>query len=259
MQRSDDSPAGGTRPSLLSPAQHVQADRHGILSSLEGSAPIAGKAAPRPGRRLWWWSAGGVAGLLVTAAALWFWVGNGAPVPVAVPVPVAAASAPADAAPLASAPAAIHEEPPTGPAGGEPERLGQAGSAPDGKDTLGGMLQAPQPAAEASAAVLTQALETPPVLAKAPKPAAKEKSHAKPAPAKPVVEPDSDVTLLTALIAHLQGTPARKKTPSDVRAELKECRQLAADPAGKCVARVCAGAGKNDGECAAPEKAPAPL
>ncbi|MES2742006.1 MAG: hypothetical protein V4754_13780 [Pseudomonadota bacterium] len=254
MQRSDDSPAGGTRPSLLSPAPHGETDRNRILSSLEGSAPGAVKPAPGGGRRLWW-SVAGTAGLALLAGALWIGMDSGAPQRAA---PVLS-SAPVGALPaqLSSAPAAIQDETLSELAGAASQQAEQAPSVSDGKDTLGGNLVTPQPAPQASASVLSDALETPPVLAKAPKPALKDKPHAKPVAAKPAVEPDSDVTLLTALIAHLQGAPTRKATHADLLAELKQCRQLAPDPAEKCVTRVCAGVGKSDSACAEGEKAPA--
>jgi hypothetical protein len=200
-----------------------------------------------------------VASLIVVAVAVWWWIENSAPQHVAAPAAVLVA--PPN---LISAPATIHDELPTGQASAEQQTLAQVPATPDSIDTLGGTLKAakPQTLPEASTAMLTQALETPSALAKATKPAAKEKPHPKPA-AKTAAEPDSDVTLLTALIAHLQGARAHKKTSDGVRAELKECHQMAIDPAGKCVARVCAGVWKSETACAAEKtpagNAPAPL
>ncbi len=63
-------------------------------------------------------------------------------------------------------------------------------------------------------------------------------------------QPDNDVTLITALMAHLQTRPPVKKTstPAD---QLKTCKQYNAAGEEQCRARLCAADAKKEPECKA--------
>jgi hypothetical protein len=90
-------------------------------------------------------------------------------------------------------------------------------------------------------------------LAKAPgKAPAKTLASDKPAArAKAKAEPDSDVTLLQALVAHAQANPEPPSKPS-IEAQLKQCEQTGkAASADACRARVCIGRGGVEGPCKA--------
>ncbi len=74
------------------------------------------------------------------------------------------------------------------------------------------------------------------------KPAARAKAKA---------EPDSDVTLLQALVAHAQANPEPPSKPS-IEAQLKQCEQTGkAASADACRARVCVGRSGIEGPCKA--------
>jgi hypothetical protein len=62
-------------------------------------------------------------------------------------------------------------------------------------------------------------------------------------------EPDSDVTLLQALVAHAQAHPEPARRPG-IEAQLKQCEQSGKDGAAEsCRARVCAGRAGTDAAC----------
>ncbi len=63
-------------------------------------------------------------------------------------------------------------------------------------------------------------------------------------------EPDSDVLLLQALVAHAQKHPESKGKPS-VEAQLKQCAQGGKSGEDACRARVCGGRGATEGACKA--------
>ncbi|NRR30305.1 hypothetical protein HSX11_08895 [Oxalobacteraceae bacterium] len=77
-----------------------------------------------------------------------------------------------------------------------------------------------------------------PKLAKADKieKADKDKAASKTAKAKAAPERDNDVTLLAALMAHVQAQRPKKGV---VAARLKECKQLSGEEAQQCQDRVC--------------------
>jgi len=96
--------------------------------------------------------------------------------------------------------------------------------------------------------VLSKALETPSPPPAAVKPAVKAlRPAAKKPPVKgPAATParraeDSDVALLSALLAHTQAAPVPKKTASGLRTQLQQCATLKRDAAGACRARACQG------------------
>jgi hypothetical protein len=275
---------------LLSAEQQAEADRHRILSTLDGKpAAAVAKGAPgpaKPRKPMLVWGVAGL-GLIAVAAGALAWMNNElndktvSMTAAALPVPSGpAAAAVASAAPVASS------------APAEPEVstaaiLNDAPAAPEDKlPSLKEMLSAPS-AASASASTtaparanthneLAQALERPspqghpahkaehkaehktehqaePVRVAQKSQAAEHKARAtekakyKPVPAP---APDSDVTLLAALMAHMQ-TPAGKKADSPA-AQLKLCKQQNAAGEEQCRVRLCAGAARSEPECKAP-------
>ena len=254
MRRSDESPRPGSRPSLLTPAQQADASRNGISLNLRGG-PAAAKPSPRPGRRLLVWG-GLTLGVLAMLAGGGAWYsqshsGDQALINVASAVPISnsktvnLADVPA-AELLAAVPAAaINDEVPASPKG------------MPGADA--------EPAPKAGADVLSKALEAPSLFAAAktvdapanggqpaPEPELKKtlarlqpQRRAKPKSPKP----DSDVTLLAALMAHAQANPESKNNAPRVQAQLQQCLKMSSPAAEKCHVRVCAGRTKTHAEC----------
>ncbi|WP_152598639.1 hypothetical protein [Janthinobacterium sp. RA13] len=239
MRTHDDSPRLPARPSLLTQAQQAEADRNRILTTLEGGntgSPVRarrGSLALRGGM-------GAVAALLLLlAAGIWLGQRGERAGDDAAPLPLPAATA----APAAVAPppavASIHDEAP--------------------QQSLSEMLDAGATATAATAAagnaraahpddVLSKALETPspPPAAvkpavKAPRPAAKKPPVKGPAATPARRAEDSDVALLSALLAHTQAAPVPKKTASGLRTQLQQCAALKRDAAVACRARACQG------------------
>jgi hypothetical protein len=242
LRTHDDSPRLPARPSLLTQAQQAEADRNRILTTLEGGntgSPVRarrGSLALRGGM-------GAVAALLLLLAA-GVWLGQRGEragddaAPLSLP---AATAAPAAVAPPAVA--SIHDEAP--------------------QQSLSEMLDAGATATAATAAarnaraahpddVLSKALETPspPPAAvkpavKAPRPAAKKPPVKGPAATPARRAEDSDVALLSALLAHAQAAPTPKKTASGLRTQLRQCAALERDAAVACRARACQGHADN--------------
>lgn len=276
MQRQDDRPPKGGRPSLLSSEQQAEAERQRILSTLDSkpTAAAPAKAASKPpGKRsggLLLWGAVGAGALAIVGGTL-VWMSN---TPDEDSLPLAVAAAPAAPAVAAAVPSASAESEVSTAAILEDA----AASSPpgDGKlPSLKEMLTAP--AKQASGRdELKQALERPQAksqqVAKVehkPEHKAERKAEHKPerkadtklaqkAPAKDKekgkekekAKPDNDVTLITALMAHLQTRPPVKKTstPAD---QLKTCKQYNAAGEEQCRARLCAADAKKEPECKA--------
>ena len=264
MQRKDDSPKP-SRPSLLTPAQQEEADRNRILSTLESGSGAAKPAAKRGRSRLAW------AGLGV--ALLGMAVGIGTYVtresahsevmtsvaaaskdlpPASAPAPAAPAEVSADEVLASAAPAAVIND----------DRAAQ--QAPVKQESLSEMLNAGgEPAAKPGHDVLSKALETPsagapapaksaakPVPKPKPKPAAKETRKA---PAEPATTPEqeSDIALLSALVAHAQAAEkaeAAKKPRLSLKEQLAQCKKFGKTKAAECRARICEGRTKT-GDC----------
>lgn len=291
MQRPEDRPPKGGRPSLLSAEQQAEADRHRILGSLDGksAAPAGGAKVPRRKPMLVWGAAG--VGLVAIAAGGLAWLNSAlddktmlltaAAVPAA---PVAAAAPRSAAAPAAAATPAAEPELSTAAILND-----TAPAAPAKSPSLNEMLNAPSAAASPSAHAgghdeLAQALERPstPAAAHKPQHAAGEKAGHEPEhvaahkaegkhdgvrlaqkstghkaraadkPAhKPVPAPatDSDVTLLAALMAHMQTGAARKADSPAV--QLRMCKQQNSAGEEQCRARLCAGVARNEADCKA--------
>ncbi|MDO8067146.1 MULTISPECIES: hypothetical protein [unclassified Janthinobacterium] len=246
MRTHDDSPRLPARPSLLTQAQQAEADRNRILSTLEGGHAGASAKARRGSLAL----RGGVGALLLLLAA-GVWLGqrgervgdDDAPAaPVSPPVATAAVEAP----PVV---ASIRDEAPPGAAApqqslSEMLDAGAAATAATGAarnagaahpgDVLSKALETPSPPAAASQPVTKQ-------VAKAPRPAAKKPPAKGPAATPARRAEDSDIALLSALLAHAQAAPAPKKTVPNLRTQLQQCAALKRDAAAACRARACQG------------------
>lgn len=245
LQSSEERRTGAARPSLLTPAQQAEADRNRILTKLEhGNAQPPTPAHPR-GKALAW-GASGVAALALLGGAA-FWMG-GEP---ATPAVVAAASVAPPAA-RAAAPASV----PAATIQDEPAPL---------------VLASPAPKAEAAAKPgaddLRDALEEgtgdkkPPASKPVDSPVKKPvkpmvKAEAKPAVKPPVkaaprksTEHDSDLALLSALVAHTQASRARDDGLRALRKELKACTRLKGSKARDCREEACLGQDRSVKEC----------
>ena len=266
MQRKDESPKP-SRPSLLTPAQQEEADRNRILSTLESGSGAA-KPAARRGRSPLVWAGLGIALLMVAVGIGTYVTRESAHSEVMTSVaaaskdlPPASAPAAAPAAPaevsadevLASAaPAAVIND----------DRAAQ--QAPVKQESLSEMLNAGgEPAAKPGHDVLSKALETPstgapaptksaakPVQKPKPKPAPKETKNA---PAEPATTPEqeSDIALLSALVAHAQAAEkaeTAKKPRLSVKEQLAQCKKFGKTKAAECRARICEGRTKT-GDC----------
>lgn len=273
MQRKDESPKP-SRPSLLTPAQQEEADRNRILSTLESGSGAAKPAAKR-GRSPLVWAGLGIA-LLMIAVGIGTYVTREtahsevmtsvaaaskelppatAPAVAAAPAPAAAAEVSADEVLASAAPAAVIND----------DRAAQ--QAPEKQESLSEMLnaggQTAAPAAKPGHDVLSKALETPsagapapaksaakPVHKPKPKPAPKE---TKKAPAEPATTPEqeSDIALLSALVAHAQAAEkaeTAKKPRLSLKEQLAQCKKFGKTKAAECRARICEGRTKT-GDC----------
>lgn len=258
MASSDEVPTGAGRPSLLSAAQQAEADKSRILSNLQRTPAVA--SVRTRGRRMALWGGAGLGVLAVVGAAVAWLAADGeeemAGKIEAVPVSTTVASAAAASTAAASAPATIHDEVVIEPHTSLKDML-NAAPASDKHMSLKDMLSA-KPSPKADAGVLSKALESPSatthIAAQAPAKAASKPephAHSKPVQGKRA-EPDSDVTLLAALVAHEQAHPSTKKGPP---LPLKACRQLnGAEAAEDCRLRACAKRPKTDPECRAHDK-----
>ena len=249
MRTHDDSPRLPARPSLLTQAQQAEADRNRILTTLEGGNTGSSARSRRGRLSLRKGMGAGAALLLLVAAGVWLGQrgeragdDDGLAAPVALPVATTAPAA-VEAPPAA---ASIRDEAPSGAAVPQQSL----------SDMLDAGAAATAAASNASAThpgdVLSKALETPsPPAAAAKQVARAARPAAKKTPAKvPAATParraeDSDIALLSALLAHAQAAPAPKKTAAGLRAQLRQCAALKRDAAVACHARACQGHGDN--------------
>lgn len=254
MQSSEERSKGAARPSLLTPAQQAEADRNRILTKLEHGTAEAPVKRPR-GKMLAWGTTGVLAVALAGAAA--FWTGGERPVaPTAVaavsalpPARVVTPPAPAAEAPPAPASAAaIHEEQ---PAAASPAPAVETSVKP-GADDLRSALEEGTTEKKTVAPKAAQSSVKKP--AKPARPETKAASRAAPKSApkaapKAAPAPDSDLALLSALVAHTQST----RSPGDglhaLRRELKACRQLKGSKARDCREEACIGQDRSVREC----------
>lgn len=269
MQHSDERPTSSGRPSLLSSEQQAEADRHRILSGLDSKSEAdtgAGKA--RRGKLRWVVAAVAVSAI-VAGSAVWLAGEGEKEIVLAGTAPLPSTAAPA---------AALASEPP--PATPQPDEVSTAAiledaqtSAPkaapvvDKKPADDELSKLLEPKVDAPAHVAVKAAPKKPVLVAK---AAHAKAAAKPHPQtamtmniepvlkkkpvahpKAVVQADSDVALLAALVAHSKAT--QPKRPTGIGAKLLQCKTLGSvAEAEQCRARLCAGSAKHDSECKAP-------
>jgi hypothetical protein len=264
LQHSDERPPTSGRPSLLSTDQQAEADRHRILSGLDGkpSGTTAGAGKARRGK-LTWLAAGAAVLAIGAGSAVWL-AGEGekeivlagtAPLPsTAAP---AAALAPEPAAPVAPAEevstAAILEDVPAAPS-----KEALAAEKKKATDDLNKLLAA-EPAVHVAKPQVKKAVAVakphpqPTVMASNIEPVIKKKPAVHP---KPAAKTDTDVALLAALVAHSKAI--EPKHPAGAAAKLQQCKTLpSVAEAEQCRARLCAGSAKAVAECKTPSLAKA--
>lgn len=259
MQRHDDRPPAPRRPSLLSAETQADGDPPRILGGYQDERAAPGAQWPAKARSKTVWGMAG-AGVVALAAGAWLWIDSeyGHDETTALSTSARGIATPATVAGSASgeeaSTAVILED-------------SLAAKTPAGEQlpSLTEMLNAPaMPAVKTGGDELTKALERPasqvvikPAVAK-PAPA-HVSPHAKvvqkkvavahkdkpPAKLRPST-PDSDVTLLAALMAHVQANKTVKNRPAT---QLKQCKQLSSAGAELCRARLCAADARNEAEC----------
>ena len=267
MQHSDERPQNSGRPSLLSSEQQAEADRHRILSGLDGKPDGTSAGAEKSWRGKLTWLAAGVTVLALGAGgAVWLSSEGEKEIVLAGTAPLPSAAAPAVA--LASEPPMVPEAEEVSTAtilDESPAIATKSAPAAAADDELSKMLEpkavapvrvAAKPAPKKQVAVAKAAPAKPraqtamtmnvePVLKKKP-----------PVHPKAVVQTDSDVALLAALVAHSKAT--QPKRPVGAAVKLQQCKTLASvAEAEQCRARLCAGSAKNESECKAPNLAKA--
>jgi hypothetical protein len=274
LQHSDQRPPTSGRPSLLSSEQQAEADRHRILGVLDAkpSVTTAGARKARSGKFAWL-LAGAAVLALGAGSMVWLSAEGEKEIVLAGTAPLPSAAAPAVA--LASEPvlaepeeeqvstAAILEDAPVPATKEAPVLAGK-----NAQDELSKLLD-PSPAPTKAPAGESAKPAPAPVRAAA-KPPVKKVMVAKPraertdmamnvqpvmskkvaTPAKKtVVQADTDVALLAALVAHSKVKEPKRSTPA---AQLQQCKTLGSvAEADQCRARLCAAAAKNESECKA--------
>ncbi|TFW13633.1 hypothetical protein [Duganella callida] len=271
MQEENNRPPTSSRPSLLSKEPAAETGRNGILDGLERRPPAAAAARKVASSRKYLPVGLGAALLVLLAAGAWTWSemrpGPQLTLPPQAQAQAAAAPAtvPATApAPAVSAPTAAPAEPaPAAPAAAASIVEDTAAVSPPAENarSLKEMLNETPPAKPRDE--LTAALERPHAAQhklaekkvadhkKADKPAKKtvqvaKKAETKKAPA----QPDSDVALLAALVAHVQaGRPTAPSTPAY---QLKQCSRMNEAGAAQCRQHLCSTTARNEPECKQP-------
>ncbi len=265
MQHSDDRPTISGRPSLLSSDQQAEADRHRILSGLDGKpdGTTAGAEKARRGK-LTWLAAGAAVLALSGGAAAWLSSEGEKEIVLAGSAPLPSSAAPAAALtsePMAVPPpadvstAAILEDMPL--VGGKDAAV-DAKKQAEAEDELNKMLAPAAPARVAVKAapkkqVVVAKAAAPVKVAEKPRmtemamnvePVLRKKPVAK----KPAAPADNDVALLAALVAHSKS--AQPKRGTGPAAQLQHCKTLGSvAEAEQCRARLCAGTAKKEAEC----------
>lgn len=257
MQREDDRPPSSGRPSLLSQApqakQAQQADmgRASVFDGLERRPAAAAPAAKRARKPL---MLAGAAGILLFAAGVGIWLAaEPEPALTLAAAPAAPVSHPA-AAPAATATSAAAVPGSEAPAATIVEETA-AVSPPGDSRSLKEVLNDIPP--KAPRAELTAALEKPhkPEPKKTEKAAQKPVQVAKKTDVKPkpkAAPPDSDVTLLAALMTHVQAAKTPSKEPSTPAYQLKQCGRMNEAGAAQCRAHLCATIASKEPECKQP-------
>lgn len=248
MQGEEKRPATSGRPSLLSTESPAEAGRASILDGLERRPATASAVGVGPVGRKKALLAGGAAAIALiavgVAAVLNLMPGPKLTLPEA-QAPMAAAPQPEPPAPT---PAAV-------PAATIVEETAAVSPAADNTRSLKDMLN--DTPAKPAKDELTAALEKPhaapakPKLAehkKADKPAKKPVQMAKKTETKPKAQPDSDVALLAALMAHVQSGKPAKETSTPAY-QLKQCSRMNEAGAAQCREHLCATTARKEPEC----------
>jgi hypothetical protein len=276
-ERNDPNQARSTRPSLFSDAQQAATGVDPILSNLEGGFAEKPKAPRRGIRRSALWGFG--VGALLTAAGFAVWLLNDmaanraletvavssraavkkAPLPNPAPTSVPATAILEEVAPV---PAAAPDTPPG--AAAKEEMLADivtASAGPVHHTDRDARHKASKGAAAAArgkprASIHGKAKknrEKKKAAATTSMRAAEDKRKAVPVKTRPDPEPDAgvdtDVALLTALVAHSRAS---------TEAALKQCNLMTGSKAQQCRLRVCEGHKKSDPACQVPAKAAVP-
>ena len=275
---SPDTPTDAALPSLLIPKQHAARtpvqppEALRMLSGLDSK-----REAPAPNAATRWrWGAGGLVMVLASAAAVGLWQATRSPearlsapstalgnAPVATPMPMGPARLPASSPAPTSAPALIERSIPVPTAAPGPEatrapaatratvsvngRQGGVGAVQPPGANPRAVVQAAQNLQPPRAAATTNAAA--PVVARA---SVGASNRSIPAVGKmPAGQgPDSDVELLEAMVAHIQGLERAAQSPavpaSSARAQsiarlVQECKQLGPEETRACRAQICAG------------------
>ena len=268
MQHSDERPQSSARPSLLSSEQQAEADRQRILSGLDGKPEGAGAAAEQARRaKLTWLAAGAALVAIVAGSAVWLSGEDEIEIVRAGMAPLPSAAAPAVA--LASEPPMVAEAEVVSSAIIVDDAPAIAAKSDDkAADEAMSKLLAPKAAAPVPVAAKAAPKKRVAVAKAAPvNPVAKRRAHTAMAKnfaptlkKKPVVHPkavvqtDSDVALLAALVAHSKAT--QPKHPVGIAGKLQQCKTLGSvAQAEQCRARLCVGGAKSEAECKAPSLA----
>jgi len=244
LQREDERPSPSGRPSLLSKEPAAEAGRSGILDGLERkpAAAAVGKPAPRKTAAMLAVAGVGVLGLAIAAVALW----PGTTPEPELTLPVAAATPPAsrsDTAVTVAAPAAV------APAATIVEDTAALSPAVDNSRTLKQILN--DTPAKPQHDELTAAFDHPHAAPAKPKPPAKKTVQVAKKPDHPAKKPapaDNDVTLLAALMAHVQSNRQSKETSSPAY-QLKQCKRMNEAGATQCREHLCSTSARNEPEC----------
>jgi hypothetical protein len=253
LQRDDERRSVSGRPSLLSEAPPGENSRSGILQDLEGNRPAAGAPSIKRGwGKTTLLAAGGVvvgAALIAGMVAMVWSEGSAELAAAAVTAqPPQLASAPVEAnppAPAQPAPVAtiVEETAAVSPPADDTRSLKDVLNDTPGKhdhEELSAALARPHPApAPAKPKLAEHKKAAQPV--KRPVQVAKKAEH-------PKAKPDSDVTLLAALMAHVQaGNPG--KAPSTPAYQLKQCKLMNEAGAAQCREHLCSTTARKEAEC----------
>lgn len=246
MQGEEKRPTTSGRPSLLSTEPPAEDGRASVLDGLERRPATASAVGVGPVGRKKALLAGGAAAIALlavgVAAVLNFTPGPKLALPEA-QTPMAAAPQPEPPAPAAVPAATIVEE------------TAAVSPAADNTRSLKEMLN--DTPAKPPKDELTAALEKPhaapvkPKLVehkKADKPARKPVQVAKKTVTKPKAQPDSDVALLAALMAHVQSGKTAKETSTPAY-QLKQCSRMNEAGAAQCREHLCATTARKEPEC----------
>ena len=227
LKSADGQPRGPNLLARTAPAT-APAEGHRILSQLEHGAAVPATSATARWHPGWWRWAGGAICLAALGVAVLSYEPASAPLAQAVPVPAVARKT-----------TAVPEAPP---------------KQPDAAQHAATIVNDAAPPVPAPVVALPA-----PAAAQAPRKAPPVRQAATRAPASRAVAAapgDSDVALLTAMVAHAQrqdGTPARdvvlRRDDEETASLLQRCKQLGMIEGMLCRSRICSGRWDSDPAC----------